>query len=218
MRNYDDTGDLLPDKKNRFSISLFYNILLAVLVLYLVYVYLFAFVPITGESMENTFFDGQYCFVMRNGFSVNRGDIVTLNTAKEGEESHIIIKRVIGTGGDKLVFMMSKDDNRKFDIYRCTANSYYFEKLNEPYIKEDMNRYSSVNNNQRIMPYTDRLTSTDLSTDVGAKYLSAISDFVIEVPKNNIYFLGDNRNISKDSRDYGFRPVSAVTTKVLFGL
>ncbi len=124
---------LLNQKKSAFLDASLYA-LIFLLLGFIVFFYFLSFVPITGESMENTMYDKQYCLVLRKCFDVEHGDIVTIDTSNNGEKEHLIVKRVVGTAGDKLVFMVSQD--KKFvDLYRCNADGSYFQKINEPYIK-----------------------------------------------------------------------------------
>ena len=204
---------LLNQKKTAFlDISLY--ALIFVLIGFILFFYFLSFVPITGESMENTMYDKQYCLVQRKCFDVERGDIVTINTAKNGEKEHLIVKRVIATAGDTVVFMASKDKTY-VDLYICTAGSDRFRKLNEPYIKERMRRSSPVYGEMNIMNFDPDLTEIDLTDEKNSDAVAEIKNYSVTVPKNNVFFLGDNRNISRDSRYYGTRNLNKVTSKVL---
>ena len=159
MNDEINTGERLFTPKNKVFTVLFW-VCGIILTAYIVFLLLFAFVPIIGESMENTVFDGEYCFVQRNFFSVERGDIVTVNTADKSEEEHSIIKRVIGTSdyisGIEKIDVTGNDDK-----------------------------------------------------------LILISECVINVPKNSVFVLGDNRNLSRDGRYYGAFALNKVTSKIL---
>lgn len=76
---------LLNQKKSAFLDASLYA-LIFLLLGFIVFFYFLSFVPITGESMENTMYDKQYCLVLRKCFDVERGDIVTMTrliTAKK---------------------------------------------------------------------------------------------------------------------------------------
>lgn len=78
---------------------------------------------ISGESMENTFFDSDIVYYKQVKLSdLNYGDVVIIKT-----ESKDIIKRVIGLSGDTIE--MKKCDDEYF-VFRNGI------KLEEPYIKD----------------------------------------------------------------------------------
>lgn len=206
---------LLNDRKSFFGI--FTYILLFILIGMTAVYYFLAIFPIDGVSMENTLHDKHYCLVQRRAFEVERGDIVTLNTANNGEENHIVVKRVVATSGDKLVFMIS--ENRIYvDLYICKSDSNRFEIVDEPYIKERMRRNAQVYENVILLNYTPWLTEINVKDPSLYYELSRIEPTIITVPQNSIYFLGDNRNNSKDSRHYGTRTQDKITSKVLIEL
>ncbi len=205
------TGELLFNKKKQSIVLTLIVIFLLLAVL--VFFYFFSFIPIEGESMENTIHDKQYCLVQRKCNTICRGDIVIVDVADENSKSsHDIVKRVIGLSGDKLIFMLSSD-GRYVEIYICKKGENSFKRVNEPYIKEPMK--STANYNQvEVMQYDSKLTTYNLDTLDPETYNTVIKNTFI-IPNGNVFFLGDNRNVSRDSRYYGTRPLTKVKYKVL---
>ena len=126
----------------------------------LVFLLLFRFIVVSGDSMYATLWDGDYLLLLSNLFyqEPERGDIVVISK-QSFDHGKPIVKRVIATEGQTV------------DIDFDTATVYVDGvALEEPYI----NSPTSFNEGT-IFPLT--------------------------VAENCIFVLGDNRGVSRDSRD-----------------
>lgn len=205
MQNNISTGDTLLNVNKKSGFPILINCSIILLASVIVFFYFFAFIRVDGTSMENTFYNQQYVIVQRKSFSVNRGDVVIIEKPDIPQDQ--LIKRVIALDNDKLLFMESRDQ-LYIDIYMCKSGEKKFTLLNEPYLKETMKKNTSANDKLKIMRYNSNVQNLDTSD-------RSLSDFIIEIPSGSFYFLGDNRNVSSDSRKYGAIKKSYIKAKVL---
>lgn len=157
---------------------------------------------IPSSSMENTLLIGDHVLVNREQFAppahwlhplmpyeqVHRGDVVVFLSPAQPEL--YLVKRIIGVPGDHIHL---HDGN----VYRNG------EKLTENYVIHQGEPYSYRDEFPAVPPpdYDDSITDSwrlELSQHV------VNGDLV--VPPNCYFAMGDNRDVSRDSRYFGFVP------------
>ena len=153
---------------------------------------------IDGTSMLPTLNNGDIALVCKL-IEPKKGDITVIDTGKDLEKDgqtykHYIIKRVIATEGEKVAFL--KEDNK---ITLCIDSGNGFKKINEDYINEEMAQ------NSLSLFSTVKICSNE----------SELNDKSITVPNNSVFVLGDNRNVSLDSRKYGCFEITNLLGKVI---
>jgi signal peptidase I len=168
---------------------------------------------IPSSSMENTLLIGDHVFVNRVQFSpptrwaglvipyrqIKRGDIVVfLSPAQPGL---YVVKRVMGIPGDRLHL-------RDGAVYRNG------QKLDEPYVLHTSGDY---------VPYRDNFPAvppTDFSSNVTPAWQEALPQHIqgddVVVPPDSYFGMGDNRDVSLDSRYWGFIPQKNVIGQPMF--
>ena len=168
---------------------------------------------IPSSSMENTLLIGDHVFVNRVQFSppahylgpllpyrqVHRGDIVVF--LSPAEAGLYVVKRIIGVPGDRIHL-------RDGVVYRNG------EKLDEPYvIHQPEGGY---------VPYRDNFPAVPPSefTNVTPSWQLLLPQYIqgddIVVPPNSYFGMGDNRDVSLDSRFWGFIPQENVIGRPMF--
>jgi signal peptidase I len=168
---------------------------------------------IPSSSMENTLLIGDHVFVNREQFSpatkwlgpllpyreVRRGDIVVF--LSPAEPGLYVVKRIIGIPGDRIHL-------RDAAVYRNG------EKLDEPYVIHS--------NPENISPYRDNFPAVapteynNLFIDWQLVMKQYIQGDDIVVPPDSYFGMGDNRDVSYDSRFWGFIPKQNVIGRPMF--
>lgn len=168
---------------------------------------------IPSSSMENTLLIGDHVFVNRVQFSpptkwlgpilpygqIHRGDVVVfLHPAEPGL---YVVKRIIGIPGDRIHL----EDGV---VYRNG------EKLAEPYLIHSLGDFSPYRDNFPAVSPAD--SNERVNPDWAVTLPQHIEQHDLVVPPNNYFGMGDNRDVSYDSRFWGFIPQENVIGRPLF--
>jgi signal peptidase I len=166
---------------------------------------------IPSESMVETLLVGDHVFVDRlsptakAGFvgpfipyrEIRHGDIIVFLHPKE--PGMYVVKRIIGVPGDRIHLHEGK-------VYRNG------EELNEPYVIHSAGDYN---------PYRDEFPSAPRLGQVTSEWPAVMREHLnkdgeLVVPSDSFFGMGDNRDVSLDSRYWGFIPRENVIGRPLF--
>jgi len=166
---------------------------------------------IPSSSMENTLLIGDHVFVNRVLFAPitswlgpllhyrnpQHGDIIVF--ISPAEPGLYVVKRVIGTPGDRIHLQNGV-------VYRNG------QRLDEPYVirQGDYNAYRDNFPEVPPSPYDQ------LSPEWRLMLSSHLQNGDLVVPPNSIFAMGDNRDVSLDSRFWGFVPRENVIGTPMF--
>jgi signal peptidase I len=169
---------------------------------------------IPSSSMENTLLIGDHVFVNREQFApptrwlgpilpyrdIHRQDIVVF--LSPAEPGLYVVKRIIGAPGDRIHLQDGV-------VYRNG------EKLDEPYV---IHQAGGENYN----PYRDNFPSVLPSeySNVVPEWQLSMKQYIqgddLVVPPDRYFAMGDNRDVSYDSRYWGFIPRENVIGRPMF--
>ena len=107
------------------------SLLLAVVVVFLVFAFVFRIVAVKGDSMNPTLKDGDWLAVKSINSTIRRGDIIIITQPNQLNEP--LVKRVIAVGGDTIDINFSEGT--------VSING---EILREPYIAEATQRQFDI--------------------------------------------------------------------------
>ncbi|MDR3263775.1 MAG: signal peptidase I [Clostridiales bacterium] len=205
--------------KNSFlldALIIMFVVMLAFAVSVVLREYVFVSTDVKGTSMENTVFEGDVVYLVQTK-NIKSGDVIrVLNPDKTDIDHPYLIKRVIGVGGDTVEIHY---------VYKAT-DTYERAHLSDPeyagyiYIgsNENMKRvegYVYLNGKQLDDAYIKKQGVTYYGGNT-AKWEAETSSDTFIVPDGHIYFLGDNRQVSLDSRILGTTPYSEIKGKAIF--
>jgi len=201
-----------PEKKKETPME-FISSMAAVLVtgLFIITFILQAF-EIPSSSMEDILLIGDHVFVNREQFApktswmpilpyrdIKRGDIVVF--LSPAEPGLYVVKRIIGIPGDRIHLIDGA-------VYRNG------EKLNEPYVMhKGPIAYDPYRDNFPAVPPSE---TYNVSPEWQLLMRTHIEGQDIVVPKDGYFGMGDNRDVSLDSRYWGFIPKENVIGRPMF--
>jgi signal peptidase I len=170
---------------------------------------------IPSSSMEDTLLIGDHVFVNREQFAlptrwigplmpyrnIRQGDVVVF--LSPSEHGLFVVKRIIGIPGDRIHL-------REGVVYRNG------KKLDEPYV-----RYKDGPNSEYTRSYRENFPAVAPGTsNLTPDWESSLPKYVdgedLVVPPGNYFAMGDNRNVSYDSRFWGFIPQENVIGRPMF--
>ena len=168
---------------------------------------------IPSSSMEDTLLIGDHVFVNREQFAKptrwmgpllpyrepRRDDIVVFLSPEE--KGLFIVKRVIGVPGDRIHL-------HDGSVYRNGV------KIDESYVHHKYGNYDPYRDNFPAVPPSGAYGVT--SADWQQTMSSYVQGEDIVVPPNSYFGMGDNRDVSKDSRYWGFIPRKNVIGRPMF--
>jgi len=202
-----------PEEKQRETPVEFLASLAAVLVtgLFIITFILQAF-EIPSSSMEDTLLIGDHVFVNRVQFAprtpwlgpmlpyrdIKRGDIVVF--LSPSEPGLYVVKRIMGIPGDRIHL-------RDGVVYRNG------EKLTEPYVMHKGSSYDPYRDNFPAIPPSE---AYNVSPEWLLTMRSHVEGADIVVPNDAYFGMGDNRDVSLDSRYWGFIPKENVIGRPMF--
>lgn len=169
---------------------------LLILAIALSWLFLWINVQVDGHSMDPTLADGDRLFVWRIA-KIDRFDIVV---AKEGDKN--IVKRVIGMPGDAITY-----ENDILSVNGQVVDETYLDNFQTKFAEDKLQSTYSYN------PLFQELAkqSAAFTTDKNGN-----PNFSLKVPEGEYYLLGDDRIVSKDSREVGTFPKDTIIGEVKF--
>ena len=176
--------------------------------------FIFQAFEIPSSSMERTLLIGDHVFVNRVQFApktswiepivkytdIHRGDIVVFLSMDPHTPDMYIVKRIIGVPGDRIHL-------RDGQVYRNG------EKLIEPYVQHQSVSYDPYRDNFPAVPPDENSNVIDeWKLTMG----SHLENGDIVVPPGSYFGMGDNRDVSLDSRYWGFIKQGHVIGRPMF--
>lgn len=164
--------------------GIFLFIILAIL---LSRVFVWGMVKVDGHSMDPTLAQGQRLVIVKTT-KIERFDIVVAKETENGKTKQIV-KRVIGMPGDTITY---KNDT----LY---VNG---KEVNEPYLADYKKQFKKdkLQSTYSYYAYFQQLARSATAFTIDAK---GNANFTVKVPKGQYFLIGDDRIVSKDSRQVG---------------
>jgi len=171
-------------------------------------IYLWTPVRVDGHSMDPTLADSEYLLVI-NKLPIDRFDIVVASETENGKTKEIV-KRVIGLPGDTIEY--------KNDVLYING-----KETDEPYLKEYIQKFKEdklqstysgkgfEENGELFRQLANTAQAFTVDKDGNTK-------FTLKLLDNEYLLLGDDRIVSKDSRQVGAFKKEQIKGQAVFRL
>ena len=189
------------------------SILIALFLSLFVFIYTHEYYPVTGQSMYPTI-NGNG--VNENGVYVNpyfMGEYQDIVVAKT-DDGTTVIKRLLGLEGDKIGFI--EEANGEVHFYRIpsgTIQSEYENNLASFKVEEDYVEDIYGNRTQKSHFDSMLLDRQENKVFIYDRVSNTFHEFY-EVPKGEVFLMGDNRGHTTDSSTYGSISIDNIIGKV----
>lgn len=162
----------------------------------------FIWFPVTvdGHSMDPTLADREKLIVIKTA-KIERFDMVVADETDGGTKKQIV-KRVIGMPGDHI-----KYENDKLFVNGKETKESYLEPYIALYQKDKL---------QKTYAYSAYFQSLAKASEAFTQDSTGNASFEITVPEGHYFLLGDDRLVSKDSRNVGTFQKEAIVGEVKF--
>ncbi|EHJ57578.1 signal peptidase I [Streptococcus urinalis FB127-CNA-2] len=144
-------------------------------------------VKVDGHSMDPTLAHNERLIIVSKS-KISRFDIVVAKESENGVKKEIV-KRVIGMPGDTITY--------KNDILYVNG-----KKTSEPYLNDYIKKFKE-DKLQSTYSYNQLFQQLAEASDAFTTDSKGSTEFTIKVPKGQYLLLGDDRIVSKDSREVG---------------
>ncbi|MGT2888096.1 signal peptidase I [Streptococcus didelphis] len=144
-------------------------------------------VRVDGHSMDPTLAHGERLITLKHT-AINRFDIVVAQEEEAGHRKEIV-KRVVGLPGDTLTYK-----NDQLYINGKLTKEAYLQKYIAAFKKDRLEETYSYNSLFQELAKSVNAFTTDTNGQV---------EFTVKVPKGEYFLLGDDRIVSRDSREVG---------------
>lgn len=190
----------------------------------------YAFVPVAGN--EPTIKRKSFVFIS-NILPYEKFRMLAYNQNNPNYPEGVYLQRLIGVGKDKVlikngdlfvndILIDQFDVKQSYKIDRAYANDLLLKGVEDNDIFQIEGNYFITQLNRKELNsnfFSERFINSDPSQDIYKVYhkdWSADNFGPITVPKGKLFFLGDNRNASLDSRYLGFVNESDIVGRVFY--